>query len=398
MHFHKLNSLIVATLLCMPIFVNAQNSKDNLDEKILSEDRLNLFKFNEKKNEESSSKLKKDWINPITLSASKSYADTYDTTSTAISISQPIFKSGGIYSAIKYANATYKYNDIDIKLQKKELIKNATTMLFNLNILDLNIIKNELLLKNKEIEVGIKKEQVLNGFMDTSTLDNAILDANSIRNSLADLYYQKEELNYNFSNVASGDYKSFELPTLALNDEKFYLENNLELLKAKANIEQNDNFVDMTIAKYLPTVNLNANHKQYHDIDNNLPTNENVNSYGVSVSMPLDVRTFNDIQTQRITYLTSKLNLKNSQLEEKNFYRTKVSKLKMLENKKEIAKKDYDLYNSLLEVIMQEKEAEIKTQNDVDILQNSQKIKSLEVKILELQKQIELLEIYAKLN
>lgn len=394
MHYLKSKTLIFATLFCSLVTLSAE---DKIDEKILSSDRLNLFDYNKKKNEESSSKLKKDWVNPITLSYAKSYRDTYDTTISAITINQPIFKSGGIYSAIKYANASYEYTDLDIQIQKKELIKSATTMLFNLNIIDFNLQKNELLLKNKEIEVQRKKEQVLNGFLDTSSLDTAILDANTIKNTLADLYYQKEELNYNFSNIASGDYKSFELPTLTLNDEKYFLENNIELSKAKALIEQNDRYVDMTISKYLPTVNFNASHQQYHDIDENMPTNENVNSYGLSVSLPLDVRTFNDIETQRINYLTSKLNLKNSELEEKNFYRTKISKLKTLDRKKEIAKSDYELYNSLLEVIVQEKNAEIKTQADVDILRNSQKVKNLEIKILELQRQIELLEIYSKI-
>jgi len=395
MHSQKLNSLFLVSFLTFSLGLNAQ---DKLDENILSKDRLNLFEYNNKKNEENSSKLKKDWVNPITLSFAKSYTDTNNTTTSSISINQPIFKSGGIYSAIKYANANYEYNNFDIELQKKELIKTATTLLFNLNIIDLNIKKNELLLKNKEIEVQRKKEQVMNGFLDTSSLDNAIIDANSIKNNLADLYYQKEELNYNFSNIASGDYKSFELPILSLNDEDTYLKNNLELAKAKADIEQNDNFVDMTISKYLPQVNANFNHKQNHEKDNGFPTNENVNSYGFSVSIPLDIRTFNDIETQRINYLSSKLNLKNQELEEKNFYRTKLSKIKMYDNKKEIAKSDYELYSSLLEVIIQERDAQLKTQSDVDILKNSQEIRSIELNILELQKQIELLELYAKMS
>ncbi len=395
MHFQKFNSLFLVSFLTFSLSLSAQ---DKLDENILSEDRLNLFEYNNKKNEENSSKLKKDWVNPINLSFTKSYTDTNNATTSSISINQPIFKSGGIYSAIKYADANYEYNNFDIELQKKELIKTATTLLFNLNIIDLNIKKNELLLKNANIDVQRKKEQVLTGFLDTSTLDNAIIDANSIKNNLADLYYQKEELNYNFSNIASGDYKSFELPVLSLNDENTYLQNNLELAKAKADIKQNDNYVNMTISKYLPQVNANFNHKQNHEKDNGLPTNENINSYGFSVSIPLDIRTFNDIETQRINYLSSKLNLKNQELEEKNFYRTKLSKIKMYDNKKEIAKSDYELYSSLLEVIIEERDAQLKTQSDVDILKNSQEIRLIELNILKLQKQIELLELYAKMS
>lgn len=390
MPFQKLTNLLLVLSFSSFAFAN--------DEKILSEDRLNLFKYSNEQNKESSQQLKKDWINPITLTYSKNYTETYDSSKSVISINQPIFKSGGIYKAIKYANASFKYNDLDIKLQKKELIKDVTTMLFNLHIFDLNISKNELLLKNAMIDIERKKEQALNGFLDTSTLDNAILDANQIKNTLAELKHQKNELNLSFSNLASRDYKNFELPALKLTDKESFMKSNLEVSKVKADIEQKDNFASMTIAKYLPTVSANFDYTKYHDTDNNPSiTDTSTQNYGLSVSMPFDVRTFNDIQTQKIEYLKAKINLNNTLLEEENFYKTKISKLNMLDEKKKIANSDYDLYNSLLEVIIEEKNAELKTQSDVDILQNSQKIRSIDLKIYNLEEQIELLEIYSKI-
>ena len=68
----------------------------------------------------------------------------------------------------------------------------------------------------------------------------------------------------------------------------------------------------------------------------------------------------------------------------------------MLERKKKIAKEDFELYESLLKIIIEEKNAQLKTQSDVDTLANSQKIKSIEVKIYELEKQVELLENICK--
>ncbi|RXK12506.1 hypothetical protein CP965_07935 [Halarcobacter mediterraneus] len=391
MHLQKLNKNFFIFLL-FTTFLNA----NEVDENILSEDRLNIIDFNKKQNEENSSKLKKDWINPITFSYSKNYTDTYDTAKSIISINQPIFKSGGIYSAIKYANANFKYNSLDIETQRKELIKQATTILFNLHILDLNIKKNELLLKNANIDIQRKKEQVLNGFLDTSYLDNAILDANTIKNSLADLYYQKEELENSFNNLSNKEYKRFTLPTLSLTNKETFLDNSLELAKAKADINQKDYLKDMTISQYLPSLNVNLDYTHYHDTDNNYSLDENSKTYGLSVSMPLDVRTFNDIESQRIEYLKAKLNLNTTIIEEQNFYKTKISKINMLERKKKIAKEDFELYESLLKIIIEEKNAQLKTQSDVDTLANSQKIKSIEVKIYELEKQVELLEIYAK--
>lgn len=396
MHFQKSTKYLLLVLLTAPLFLSADNK--TVDEKILSDDRLNLFNYDRKQNEESSSILRKDWINPITLSYSKEYGDIYDSAKSAINISQPIFRSGGIYSAIKYANATYNYNKINIKEQKKELIKNAVTLLFNLHITDLNIKRNELLLKNSNIDVQRKKEQVLTGFLSTSELDNAILDANKIKNTIADLHYQKEQQNYSFLNLASKDYQSFELPVLTLADEQNFINKNIQILKAKADIKQKDYFKDITVARYLPAVSFDANHTQYHEVEPNNISNKNSNNYGISISMPLDSRTFNEIENQKLNYLKSKLTLKTIELEEKNFYRTTLSKIRTLNEKKIIAENDYKLYDSLLEVIQQEKEAELKTQSDVDILANSQKIKSIELKIFELEKQIELLKIYSKIS
>lgn len=393
MHFQKLaNLLLISSLSLSSIVAN------EIDEKILSKDRLDIIDLSKKQNEEKSSKLRKDWINPITLSYSKNYTENYDTIKSMVSINQPIFKSGGIYSAIKYANVNFKYNDLDIETQRKELIKQVTTMLFNLHIIDLNIKKNELLLKNAKIDIERKKEQVLNGFLDTSYLDNAILDANGVKNTLADLYFQKEELENNFNNLASKEYTSFELPQLTLTDKENFLENSLELAKARVDIKQKDYLTNMSISQYLPTLSVNMDYNHYHDTDSNpFIVDETTTNYGVSVSMPLDVRALNDVQTQRIEYLKSKLNLNNIILEEQNFYKTKLSRIDMLERKKEIAKEDYELYDSLLKIIVEEKNAQLKTQSDVDTLANSQKIKSLEVKIYELQKQIELLEVYSKI-
>jgi outer membrane protein TolC len=393
MLYQRLANLFLLTVFSSSLLY----AKD--DGKILSQDRLDIIKYNKEANKESSQKLKKDWINPITFTYSKNYGETYDTTKSVISVNQPIFKSGGIYKAIKYANANFKYNDLDIEIQRKELIKQVTTLLFDLHITDLNIKKNELLLKNAIIDVNRKKEQVLNGFLDTSTLDNAILDANKIKNTLADLRYQKKEQNFNFSNLASGDYQSFELPEFKLSSQDNFMEKSLEISKAKADIKQKDYYKDMTISKYLPTVNANFDYTRYHDTDENPSLKDkSVQNYGLSVTIPLDVRTLNDIQTQRIEYLKSKLDLNNKILEEKNFYKTKLSRLSMINEKKNIAKDDYKLYNSLLEVIIEEKNADIKTQSDVDTLQNSQKIKSLELKILDLQEQMELLDLYSKIS
>ncbi|MDD2888360.1 MAG: TolC family protein [Aliarcobacter sp.] len=389
----------VKLLLCSLIFSNLYAQTEAFDEKILSEKRLKNFDLTKEQIQEDSSKLRKDWINPITYQYTNNLGEDYKTQRSMISINQPIFQSGGIYEAIKYADNSYKYADLDLSQQKKELIKEALNILFRIEKTNLNIQKAQYTLENAKIDVNRKKEQVLNGFLDASYLDDALLTLNTTKHNLVDLKYQKEELINNFNNISSSDYTQFELPTFTIFSEKEFLENNINLKKIEADIDKKGNYSFMTMAKYLPSVNAYYNYSKYHETDDNIKLQkENDQTFGVSVTVPFDSRTFNDVQSKRIDYLKSKLNLENSISDEKTFFKSKLQKLSMLDERLQITKDDLEVYDSILKTINEEKIAQIKTQSDLDTLQNSQKIKSLDLKIYEIDKQLELLEMYVKLS
>lgn len=368
---------------------------------ILSKDRLDIFKYEKEQNIQDSSKLRKDWINPITYKYAHDYAENdVDSQKSVISVNQPIFKSGGIYNAIRYANNLEKYTHLDINIRQKTMIKDATKLLFQIHRARLSIEKQSFLLLNAQIDVVRKKEQALNGFLDTSFLDEAILEANLRKNSLVELKYNKLELIDSFNNLASKEYAAFSLPQFKLLEQDEFINKNLEIKRQEKDIQVKDKFYYMTIAKYLPTLNFTYDYTKYHDIKNSSTySNGDINEqYGVNITIPLDVRISNDIQSNKINYLKAKLNLENIKLEQRNFFKSKLAKISMLNEKIDIATEDYELYNSLLEVIVQEKNAELKTQSDVDILANSQKVKSIEKEIFKLDQQIELLELYSKLD
>ncbi len=396
---HLIKSNKVKLLLCSLIFSNLYAQTEAFDEKILSEKRLKNFDLTKEQIQEDSSKLKKDWINPITYQFSNNLGEDYKTQRSMISINQPIFQSGGIYQAIKYADNSYKYANLDLEKQKKELIKEALNLLFRIEKTNLNIQKAQYTLANAKIDVNRKKEQVLNGFLDASYLDDSLLTLNTTKHNLVDLKYQKEELINNFNNISSSDYTKFELPTFTIFSEKEFLENNINLKKIEADVDKKGNYSYMTMAKYLPSVNAYYNYSKYHDIDDNIKlTKENDQTFGVNVTVPFDSRTYNDVQSKRIEYLKSKLNLENSLDDEKTFFKSKLQKIAMLEERLQITKDDLEVYDSILKTINEEKIAQIKTQSDLDTLQNSQKIKSLDLKIYEIDKQLELLEMYVKLS
>jgi outer membrane protein TolC len=395
---HLIKSSKVKLLLCSLIFSSLYAQTEAFDEKILSDKRLKNFNLSQEQIKEDSSKLRKDWINPINYQYTNNLGEDDKTQRSMISINQPIFQSGGIYQAIKYADNSYKYADLDLAQQKKELIKEALNYLYNIEKANLNIQKAKYTLENAKIDVNRKKEQVLNGFLDASFLDDALLTLNTTKNNLVDLKYQKQELINNFNNISSSDYTNFELPTFTIFSEKEFLENNINLKKIEADVDKKGNYSYMTMAKYLPSVNAYYTYSKYHDTDNNIKySKENDQTFGLTVTVPFDSRTFNDVQSKRIDYLKSKLNLENSLDDEKTFFKSKLQKIAMIEERLQITRDDLEVYNSILKIINEEKEAQLKTQSDLDTLQNSQKIKSLDLKIYEIDKQLELLEMYVKL-
>jgi outer membrane protein TolC len=385
-------------LICSFLFVNLF-ANDSLDEKILSNDRNKIFDLTEKQIQEDSEKLKKDWINPASYTFTKNLGKEYSNSKSVLSIDQPIFKGGGIYKAITYADASKNYSKYSLEEQKKSLIKDAYNLLFSIKRLELNMQKTRLSVKNAQIDVIRKKEQVLSGVIDSSFLDNALLTLNNSKQSLVELKFQKKELINNFNNLASKPYTQFSLPKFSLVSKEHFLKDNIELKKINAQIEQADNFAYITMAKYLPSLNVFYSYTKNHDRDGNTSLEENsTQTYGLKVTVPLDLRVFNDMESKKIDYLKSKQELKNKQTQLENYFKTVLNTINMLDEKIEITHDDLKLYESILSIMEEEVEAQIKTQSDYDTLKNSQSIRNLDIEIYKMDKQIKLLELYSKIH
>ena len=383
------NRILLTSLLMGSInFINA-------NENILSENKLEIIDYSYQKAIEDSSKLSKDWINPITYKYIYNNGENYDTQKSFISISQPIFKSGGIYSAIKYASSMDKYSKTSIDTQKKELIKQALNLLFQIHKIDITIKKQKLLVDNGILDVNRKKEQVMNGILDSSFLDNSIIDLNTKKNSLIDLEYQKIQLINSFSNISDKEYSSLELPTLSLATQEKFIENNIYIKKQKEDIDNSYWIKRMTTASYLPTINLTADHTKYHETDGGLQYQDATN-YGFNITIPLDIKYSNQIQSTKIAYLQKKASLKDQEIQELNIYKNSIAKIDSLDKKIEIAKSDVKLYDSLLTQIKEQLTVGLKTVSDVQTMENSKEIKAWDIKSLNIEKQIELLEIYSR--
>lgn len=370
---------------------------------ILSKDRADIFDLNKQKAIEDSAKLSKDWINPITYTySSMEYRDSQNQDRTSVvAINQPIFKSGGIYRAIKYASSLRNATLAEVEIARKALIKDATTTLFEIHKIEAQIKKQEYLIKNSELDVQRKKEQVLSGVLDASYLDNALLDLNAKRLSLADLTYNKTALINKFDTLSDVDYKSLELPKLELISQEEFISKNKLIQKQESVSDKDYQYSGMILTKYLPTVSAVYNYTKYHNDHKSSSltalAGTDTQKYGFTVSMPLDIRALNDTQSAKIEYIKSKTQLNIVKDEENSFYKTKLASIKRAEQKLEIAKEELATYTSLVQQMEELSIAGLKTDLDFQTMKNSKAIKELDLDIFNYELQVELLELYARI-
>jgi len=372
---------------------------------ILSSNKNLLFDYEFQSNTAQSDLLENAWINPIMLQYSKNFSEQFGdqtviTQSFSIGIDQPIFRSGGIYYAIKYAQALRGENKTQILLKKREMIGQAVKLLFEMKKLKITLKKQELLIENDLIDIRQKKESYDQGLLESSFLDQAILKHSQDKTRHLESEILLMELEKNFALISDKDPKKLKLPKLKLLTAAQYKGSNLELIRDNLRVQEKKYNAKMTWAKYLPTISLQG---RYTDADlnplfasPNSSLNEQYFTYGFSISMPINLNMFSDTEVAKVAHLKSQtqvLDRKNAIDEE---YTLVQRKIRVIDKKIQLAKKDEKLYKRLYRSTKDLEKVGEKTSFDTAMMHNSLQVRKLDQKIYYLDKQIELIGLYAK--
>lgn len=378
-----------------------------LNPDLISELKRRQFELDYRQAGEEASILRFDWVNQVTGSYSESHNDDTNpaqkTSTWSISASQPVFRSGGIYFGIKYANANERYVKTGVDIEQKTLIKTAVELMYRLRRTDLDIERQLLLVDNAKIDVERKKEQFQSGFLDSGTLDNAILDKNREQNTLLELKTTRHGLLKDLKNISDAEYAHIELPAFTLMQKETFLDRNLELVRAEHDIEQNYYNKHGITATYFPQLSLDYAYTD-EEVENSrfagVLTSEGrnrYNTYGFTLSMPLfDVNVFNVIESRQIDYLRANLKKSDLKRQEENLYEETLANLAIIDEKSALSRADRELYKSLLENAIELYTAGEQTIFDVQTLENAKKIKELELKLFAIDRQLQLLELYGR--
>jgi len=393
-------------LICCSMLLSLLHADELGD--ILSEKKSLLYDYQFESNELESDILSMSWINPIQLRYNKNYSTQFGTPDPievgtySIAIDQPIFRSGGIYYAIRYSDALRHANKSDITLQRRKLIGDAVEILFNLKKTKLEQAKLRLLIKNDVIDIRQKRDSYLAGILDSSFLDQAILKKSQDDATLLELELNYLELKQKFSVISDKNPDSFALPTLKLMSKAAYTEENLDLKTDRYRAEVANYDEKVTWAKYLPTVSLQG---QYINGDINplfvgpgSTLQEQYYNYGFSVSMPIDINAFADIEASKVAKLRAAVQVLDKRETVEEEYQWIQNSLTILDKKILLAKKDAQIYTSLFKLTKNLADAGEKTSLDTDIMRNSLNIRKLDQKIYKIDKQIRLLKLYVRME
>jgi len=362
---------------------------------------INIQKSIDKK---SATSQKYSWIKPLIVSYSYTKNNQFGFWSATryfrVSLDQPIFKSGGIYFAIKYADANEAFSSVVTKIKEQNLIKTLYSTVLNLKKIDLELEILKYQLSSANIDIDRKKEQFDAGVIDSSFLDEAILKKSGLEEKRLELLTQKEQFLSEFKKLSDKDYQAISLPTFKSVTKEEFISKNLELQKLKNQKSSQRELKNMTISSFLPTVSLFG---EYSNKDDDFKIfkeqQREFKNYGIKISMPLlDINTKRKIEVEKLKYIKSKIAISQKQRELDEEFKLFEKKLEFLQRKIDVANSDIMMYKRLIKSTKDALRAGEKTKMDLINMQNSYEISRVKKLVGEIDVQLHFLNFYAKLS
>ena len=371
-------------------------------EDILSRDKQQLHQYQQDQVNLQGKELENSWINPILLQYSKDYStqfgDTLSTGQFMIAVDQPIFKMGGIWSAIKYAKAVGEGNSIDVELQRREEISQALTILYNLQKSRYEAEKFRLMILNDNLEIEIQKESYEAGLTNRTLYDQALLKRNQDNIAKLELDLTITKLENDFSLLSDRSPLEVKLPHFDMIDKDRYLAEQLELERESLRVKEKRENKYMIFTKYLPEVSVTG---RYVNEDLNplfgatgSGLNREYYTYGFKVSLPLNINSGYDIQNATVEYLNARVQKEEKQKSILNHFKLIQKRLEIIDKKIALAKEDEAAYKRMLETTQELEELGDKTALDTEIVANTLKIRQIDQAIYKIDAQLELMPLY----
>ena len=381
----------LSLLILLPFIAFANENKSENDKQVLSDTKQEIIKLKQKQIKEKEQSNKYDWVSDIDLNASITKDQDDRINDYNLSISQEIFNFGGISSQMDYALQLKKMENLDLDISTKEDLNTLFAFILDSKINDINLQQNILNLKNSEIDIRSKKSEYKAGELGISDLNDAIMTKNELSDAQKELKLSKLVNINNIKKYTNINYEEIKIPNVKLMTKDVYLENANSLNYAELDIQTNNSLYKIKKSDYLPSLSLTG---KYGYQDSNDIQGDDYYNYGIQISMPLSYTVSNDIEQTKLDYLISKKEKDDELVNSQATYDEAVLTIENYNDRIRLARQDIKLYDELLEVNQEEYKAGYKTMDDVQTLENSKTIRSLDIKQYELNIQKEILALY----
>lgn len=392
-----MKKIIIPSLFCSLIFAN------ELD--LLQKDKKELRQIEKEVIQKKYEGAKDDWIGTINLNSgltrSHSFSKESDSFNKSVSIgfTQSVYESGGIEFGIKYAKDELNSETIAWENKNVEILQTIYETLLTIKKLKLQIEQSDYSLKNKDIELVLKKIQYEAGRVDIIELNNAIMSKNNQQKENISLKNSLKDKEYELSKYTSFKSNEIEIIDFKIIDKEKFLRDNLNIRYENSRVELLDTSYNQLKSSYLPKVSLNTNagYSDNNDLTKNADEQSKNGSVGLNMSMPLfDITKDAKLEKSKLEVLKQKVNVTDIKNELVYEYEQILAQINTYDEYEKTIDSNLKLYDDLIMVNKSSNSAGMTSDFDLEILQNTKIINEYDLEINDINKKLQYSKLYFK--
>jgi outer membrane protein TolC len=251
--------------------------------------------------------------------------------------------------------------------------------------------QSEIKLKNSKIEIFLKRKQYEAGDIDITLLNNALMNQSSeLKNNTA-IRFALANQRLEAAKLSDRSIDTIELPLFALTQKEAFLEEEWNIRYARSLAQSTAQQYGQTKSAYLPKLTLIADvGVQRYDSREFADYRGDFYDMGLQLTMPLTYNSSESIQEVQSTYLKQQAQTADIKRQMDARYDQSVAHIESYQHLIAITKETLKFYNELTNATKAAVDAGYKAGYDLQTLQNTRLIEELEIKINEINVQIEL--------
>ncbi len=388
-----MKKLLVINLIPICLFGNS-------DEVILKESKLDLLEKSRKQVEKSSEAIKNLWLGGVNLESSYNFSESKnksdDYLNFSATVSQDVFRSGGIEYQIEKGKIVKNLNMSIIDKNEQDLIFLLYSLVLNIKKLDVDLQKQKLLIANQQLIISNQQDSYLKGVINLDQLDQSIIELNNIKNIEENIISSRIDLIASLKDITDISYNKIKIPVLNLPSIDNFLTNNIDLDINQKEVYSLDIEKKLAYAQYLPRI---AVYGGYQWENSNLFQDEHSSyKYGVKLTVPIGFNFYDAIEAAQATYLKAESNYLDQKENQKSIYDKAILKLESINRKLKNNREAIKRYEQVLDTTEEYYRSNLKTANDVTVLKNRVAITKYDSKIYEIESELVKLSVIKLLN